>query len=275
MFYRLAITAALLVVISPAWSQSDPPSHSEPGKDASTTSTGQLEDSKGLVVIKIKKAVYPIEAREQQIQGRVWVNAFIAETGDVERVEVVSGDPLLVDAAADAVKKWKFKPYIKGGKAIKVNVKFPVDFAFSDKLKDVKEPPEENTANDTKPASAADSATAPSSASQTATSANPGNVPLPSRVRVSQGVTQGLLLHRVSPVYPEGARRSHIQGKVLLKAVIGTDGNIEDLQVISGPKELVRAAVGAVQQWGYRPYLLMGHPVEVDTTIEVNFTLQY
>ena len=275
MFYRLAITAALLVVISPAWSQSDPPSHSEPGKDASTTSTGQLEDSKGLVVIKIKKAVYPIEAQEQQIQGRVWVNAFIAETGDVERVEVVSGDPLLVDAAADAVKKWKFKPYIKGGKAVKVNVKLPLDFAFSDKLKDVKDRRRRTQRMTRNPHPPQTPQLLHHLLAQQQHRPNPGNVPLPSRVRVSQGVTQGLLLHRVSPVYPEGARRSHIQGKVLLKAVIGTDGNIKDLQVISGPKELVRAAVGAVQQWGYRPYLLMGHPVEVDTTIEVNFTLQY
>ena len=270
MLYRLTIAAVLLLVISPVWPQSDTPSHSEPAKDVPAPATGQPEDSKGLVVIKIQKAVYPLAAQQQKVQGRVWVNAFIAETGDVERVEVVSGDPLLVDAAVNAVKKWKFKPYIKGGKAVKVNVKLPLDFAFSDKVNDEKAPP------DTAPASTTNSSTAQSPDAQTATPpSNPANGPLPSRVRVSQGVTSGLLLHRVNPVYPDGARRGHIQGKVLLQALIGKDGNIKDLQVISGPKELTQAAVGAVQQWRYRPYLLMGQPVEIDTIIEVNFVLQY
>lgn len=269
MLYRFAITAALIFAISPAWSQSDTPSHSEPAKDVSAVTTGQPEDSKSLVVIKIQKAVYPLGAQQQKIQGRVWVNAFISETGNVERVEVVSGDPLLVDAAVDAVKKWKFKPYIKGGKAVKVNIKLPLDFAFSDKINDEKAPP------DTAPASTTNSTAQSTDAQTAAPPSNPANGPLPSRVRVSQGVTSGLLLHRVNPVYPDGARRAHIQGKVLLKALIGKDGNIEDLQVISGPTELTQAAVGAVQQWRYRPYLLMGQPVEIDTTIEVNFVLQH
>jgi protein TonB len=93
-------------------------------------------------------------------------------------------------------------------------------------------------------------------------------------VRISQGVSTGLLIHRVSPIYPVEARRNRVQGKVLLRAVIGTDGNIKDLQVISGPKELVDPAVGAVQQWRYKPYLFNDQPVEVDTTIEVNFQLR-
>lgn len=271
MLHKLSIAAVLLFAISPAWSQSDAPSHPEPAKDVSGSSTGQLEDSKTLVVIKIEKAIYPIAAQEQQIQGRVWVNALINETGDVDRVDVVSGDPLLVDAAVSAIKKWKFKPYIKGGKAVKVNAKLPLDFAFSDKTKDVKEPVD--LASNTKPASTADTPATEPHADTAAPSSGPANATPPSRVKIAQGISQGLLLHRVSPVYPEQARRNRIQGRVLLEAVIGKDGNIKDLQVISGPKELTRAAVGAVQQWRYKPFLLMGQPVEVDTTIEVNFTL--
>jgi outer membrane biosynthesis protein TonB len=59
-----------------------------------------------------------------------------------------------------------------------------------------------------------------------------------------------------------------------LQAVIGEDGRVTDLQFISGPRELARAAIGAVQQWRYRPYLLMGKPVEVTTQIQVNFRLR-
>jgi outer membrane biosynthesis protein TonB len=59
----------------------------------------------------------------------------------------------------------------------------------------------------------------------------------------------------------------------VLAAVIGKDGGVKDLRVISGPRELVDASIGAVQQWRYKPFLLMGDPVEVDTNITVNFTL--
>ena len=98
--------------------------------------------------------------------------------------------------------------------------------------------------------------------------------PAAQRVRVSQGVAQGLLIHKVSPVYPRKARDNGIQGTVVLKALIGKDGLIKDLTVVSGPQDLASAAIGAVQQWQYRPYLLMGQPVEVETNITVNFTLQ-
>jgi protein TonB len=83
-----------------------------------------------------------------------------------------------------------------------------------------------------------------------------------------------MVVHRVAPVYPPEAKRARIQGTVVLAAVIGKDGRIKGLNVISGPSMLVDAAVGAVQQWRYRPYVLQGEPVEVDTTITVNFNLR-
>jgi protein TonB len=69
------------------------------------------------------------------------------------------------------------------------------------------------------------------------------------------------------------ARTARIQGKVLLQAQISKNGDIQNLQVISGPPMLIQSALDAVKQWKYRPYYLNGEPVEVDTTIEVNFTL--
>jgi protein TonB len=60
---------------------------------------------------------------------------------------------------------------------------------------------------------------------------------------------------------------------VILRAIINKEGRIVDLQLVSGPKELAAAAIGAVQQWHYKPYLLKGEPVEVDTRVQVNFTL--
>ncbi len=95
----------------------------------------------------------------------------------------------------------------------------------------------------------------------------------PQRIQVSQGVTEGLLLKKVVPQYPSIARQAHIQGAVQLSAVIGKDGSIQNLQVISGHPMLVQAAMSAVKQWKYKPYVLNGQPVEVQTTITVNFTL--
>jgi len=98
-------------------------------------------------------------------------------------------------------------------------------------------------------------------------------VATPTRIRVSQGVSQGLLIHQVKPSYPPLARQARIQGTVVLQAVIGKDGNIQNLKVVSGHPMLAPAALEAVKQWKYKPYYLNGEPVEVDTTINVNFTL--
>ncbi len=94
------------------------------------------------------------------------------------------------------------------------------------------------------------------------------------RVRVSQGVTQGMKVHDVTPQYPQMAKIARVQGPVVLAAVIGKDGAIQNLRVVSTASPLLnQAALEAVKQWRYRPYILNGEPVEVDTTITVNFTL--
>jgi periplasmic protein TonB len=98
-------------------------------------------------------------------------------------------------------------------------------------------------------------------------------VATPQRVRVSSGVVSGLLLRKVNPTYPPLARQARIQGTVILQAEISKDGNIENLQLISGHPMLAPAAIEAVKQWKYKPYLLNGEPVEVETQVQVNFTL--
>ncbi len=95
----------------------------------------------------------------------------------------------------------------------------------------------------------------------------------PQRVRISQGVTKGLLIHRVEPSYPPLARQARVQGEVVLSAVIDREGNIQNLQLVSGHPMLVPSAIAAVKQWHYKPYLLNGQPVEVETTITVIFAL--
>jgi len=108
--------------------------------------------------------------------------------------------------------------------------------------------------------------------------ANSASVPkfvpvMPQRIRISQGVTRGLLIQRVEPTYPPLARAARVQGDVILSAVIDTNGLITNLQLVSGHPMLVPAALDAVKKWRYKPYLLNGSPVEVETTITVIFTL--
>jgi periplasmic protein TonB len=95
----------------------------------------------------------------------------------------------------------------------------------------------------------------------------------PQRIRISQGVTKGLLIHRVEPTYPTLAKAARVQGEVVLTAIISTAGEIENLQLVSGHPLLVPEAIAAVKQWRYKPYLLNGQPVEVETTITVIFSL--
>ena len=84
---------------------------------------------------------------------------------------------------------------------------------------------------------------------------------------------EGNLISRVQPIYPPLARSARIQGPVLLRAIISRTGTIENLQAISGHPMLIPAALDAVRQWRYRPYVLNGEPVEVETQVTVNFSL--
>ena len=92
-------------------------------------------------------------------------------------------------------------------------------------------------------------------------------------IRVGGNVQQANLIKQPKPVYPPLAKAARVQGTVKFQATISKDGTIQNLQLLSGPPLLVQAAMQAVQQWQYKPTLLNGEPVEVITTIDVNFTL--
>jgi len=95
----------------------------------------------------------------------------------------------------------------------------------------------------------------------------------PSRIRVGGNVQAAALIRQVTPVYPPIAKTAHISGTVVLHAIIAKDGTIEQLEYVSGPQMLMKNAMDAVKQWRYKPTMLNGEPVEVDTTISVVFTL--
>jgi periplasmic protein TonB len=96
----------------------------------------------------------------------------------------------------------------------------------------------------------------------------------PPRIRVSRGIERAKIIYQPEPDYPALAKMARVQGTVRFEALIAKDGTIQDLKVLSGHPLLVQSALAAVQQWRYQPTLLNGQPVEVETEIDVNFTLE-
>lgn len=92
-------------------------------------------------------------------------------------------------------------------------------------------------------------------------------------VKAAPGVMEGQLISQVSPKYPEEAKKAKVQGSVVLAAVIGKTGTVEHLTVVSGPSELQASAIDAVRQWVYKPYLLNGQPTEVETKVEITYSI--
>lgn len=104
----------------------------------------------------------------------------------------------------------------------------------------------------------------------------PAKAPEPApvkKIRVASRVVEANLIHDVAPQYPAEAGRARVEGAVVLLATIGTDGSVKDVRVESGLPILAQAAIDAVKQWRYKPYMIDGEPVEVDSRITVNFTL--
>jgi len=107
------------------------------------------------------------------------------------------------------------------------------------------------------------------------TSTEPAFKPTLQTLNISQGVSQGLLIKKVPPSYPSNALRMHIEGAVELTATISKAGLISQIKVLSGDPQLTKAATDAVKQWKYKPYLLNGEPVEIQTQITINFKLPH
>lgn len=231
---------------------------------------------------------YPPEALQARVQGMVRLRVRITKEGNVNRVELVSGHPLLAPAAIEAIKQWKYKPYLLNAEPIQVETIVQLTFTL----------PNEHDGNATVTDSPLDPAP-PTNGSQNIRRTNPdaigvvGDVPggvpraddstvaarpvpqlgTPQRVRVSSGVEQDLLASKVNPVYPPDAKAQRIQGLVLMRLVISKEGNVESAELISGHPLLAPAAIDVVKQWKYKPYLLNNVPVEVETQVQVNFTL--
>jgi periplasmic protein TonB len=93
----------------------------------------------------------------------------------------------------------------------------------------------------------------------------------PTRIRVSQGVVMGNVINKVDPVYPDMARQARLSGSVVYQVMIGQDGSVNNVRVVSGHPMLVQSGLDAVKQWTFKPYYLNGQPVAVETQITMTF----
>ena len=101
----------------------------------------------------------------------------------------------------------------------------------------------------------------------------PPKAATPNRIKVGGAVQAASLVKKVTPEYPPIAKTAHVQGTVVLRAIIAKDGSVEQLQFVSGPPLLMASAMSAVKEWKYKPTELNGQPVEVDTTVQVVFSM--
>jgi TonB family protein len=216
----------------------------------------------GLTIMKVAP-VYPPLARQAQIQGSVILKVQISKSGDVVNIQLISGHRLLTPAAIDAVKQWKYKPYLLNDEPTAVETSVTVNFTLSDK------PAPASVAGDVPGGG-------PPGEEGGIAPGNPGDQThpaTPQRVRISSGVAQGLLVTKVPPQYPQEAKDQRIQGAVVMRVTVDKEGNVENIQLVSGHPALAPPAIEAVKQWKYKPYLLNGTPVEVETQVQVNFSL--
>jgi len=183
------------------------------------------------LLLQSAEAVYP--EGPEDLKGFVAVDLRIDTEGNVADVTVSVGEPELAAAAVAAFKQYKFKPYMADGRPVECLISATTTFQGR------------------------------------AAGAKLSLQPM--KLRVSQGVLDGNKIQDVQPIYPQEAIAARIQGDVVLRATLGTNGEVTNLTVVSGHPLLVQAAMDAVHLWKYKPYLLNGNPAEVDTVITVKF----
>jgi TonB family protein len=209
---------------------------------------------------------YPLIARAAHVSGEVMIQGTISKTGTMEDLQVISGPQMLRATALEVVKQKTYplpgvKPAPNGWLAA-ILVNFILNAAQPDPKPSAATPQQRNP----KPTVVRTSYAPPQP--------DPDNAPKgPARVSSDIMAAQFINGTRVNPVYPAEAKANHIEGAVVLHVIISPEGDVTNVQVVSGPEELRNGSVTAVSQWKYRPYLLNGQPKAVDTTITINYSL--
>jgi TonB family protein len=189
-------------------------------------------------VLSSPPAVYPPIARAANVSGAVVLHAIIDKNGKVENLQAISGPQMLRMSAIEAVAHWLWQPYLLNGEAVEVDTTVTVNFDL-----------------------AAERGVAP------VVQANPMQS---GPVKVAAGVMAANLVEKPEPICSPEHKGDKVSGTVVLDAIIGVDGRMANLNVISGPEALRGCVLDAVSGWTYKPYLVDGVAVEVETMITLN-----
>ena len=271
-------------------------------------SPGVTVSMAGATVIHRTGVKYPAKALQQGVQGTISVEVKLDSAGNVSDAQVLSGPQELRSATLESVLQWHFTQDAAGSTRV-ISIAFGTPQAESasavpaptvirqnipghiDSIQfagiseqaaaelraklPVREGDEWNADTSLKTNQVVkafdEHLTVQMSGPMDLVIAAPGAGP--ARIVVGGNVQNAMVLKKVPPVYPESAKASGISGVVRIAAVIGNDGTVQSVSVLDGPPELAAAATDAVRQWIYRPTLLNGSPVQVQTTVDVNFAL--
>jgi TonB family protein len=214
--------------------------------------------------------VYPKEAKKKHITGAVLLHATIGKDGTIENLEYVSGPPELTPSAMEAVKQWRYKPTLLRGEPIEVDTTISVVYTLG--REDPNGATGSNSPSDVSDSPASQHAEKEAAATSSSGGSSEPNSSTPKLTREGH-VTAATLVYQVTPLYPEDAKKKHVQGTVLLNVTIEKDGSVENLVYESGPPMLMSSAIEAVKKWRYKPTILNGEPVAVNTTISVTYEL--
>jgi TonB family protein len=181
--------------------------------------------------------IYPPECKKLGIQGEVLLEVTINKKGEVENISVTKGHPLLVLSALVAVKQWKYRPYLMDAAAVPVISTISVNFSLQE------------------------------------AGTGTGKRTEPALIRLNSNAMAANVIYRVEPIYPPEAKEKGIAGEVVFEVTINEQGEVSDVQVLSGNAMLVSAAYEAVRQWRYTPVLLNGDPIHAKATVTIRFEL--
>jgi TonB family protein len=267
----------------------------------------------GAAVLHRTGVSYPSAALRERVQGTVSVQVKLDSAGEVNDAQVLSGPDELRKAALESVLQWHFAQEVAGStREIQIAFELPKSAGAPAPAAATPVMLQSGTIRSIRISGLSEQASAELLASlpiheggewnaDTAQKANqavkafdqhlsvrqysmtqsPSGAAqldleisaMPSRIKVGGNVQSSLIVSKFPPIYPAAAKAAGIHGAVQLSAIIGNDGTVQQLRVLSGPSELVEAAMDAVKQWVYQPTLLNGNPVQVETTITINFTL--
>ena len=268
--------------------------------------------SLGAAVLHRSGVGYPTEALQAGVQGTVSVQVKLDKSGAVSDAQVLSGPDELRKATLQSVLQWHFAQELGGTtQSVQIAFELPQKGPAAPPVSPLRVPQtgtissiqvqglselaradllsrlplhEGDEWNDESAAKAQEVVRAfdqhmlirPSSVTHAAGGASEVGLTisaLPQRIKVGGNVQSAMIVQKVPPVYPADAKAARVQGTVHLAAVIGMDGTMQEVHVLSGPAELVQASMDAVKQWVYKPTFLNGNPVQVETTIDINYTL--